>query len=227
MNLSIIKKSIQRWNQVRNTELGLTFLTSGFGFEVYRSEYEQWQKIVGDAKASIHLYIGILEFETVFFVIDSISDAKGDYRLNENLFYKSFTKDHKKNASSRFQAFNGGLPETEAMQRTFKWFSDADAWFAKKMNYTGREQSLIARAFTIPYEDLDLIFSTKETSKTLLFFGLKDYYDDKKLLYKDEIEVLLCSETHGFTGYKDNRQFADVTTPIPPFSDVNKNLNLF
>ena len=104
-----IKKSIKKWDQIRNTELGLSFLTSGFGFEINRNEYERWKNIInleilekllqnkniavnidedGDINIDgngdgdiykdyfIHLYIGVLEFETVFYLVDSVSDQK-------------------------------------------------------------------------------------------------------------------------------------------------------
>ncbi len=97
MTIKEIKDSIQQWNEVRMTSLGLNFLTSGSGLEIRRSEFEAWKDIQNEHNIDIddievHMYIGIVEFEITFYLVDSYSDKYQDYEVNKNLFVKEYTK---------------------------------------------------------------------------------------------------------------------------------------
>ena len=42
MTIDDIKNNINTWNDVRNSEMGLKFLTSGYALELSREEFEKW-----------------------------------------------------------------------------------------------------------------------------------------------------------------------------------------
>lgn len=237
MDLNIIKQSIRKWNQVRKTELGLTFLTSGFGLEVSKAEYDKWVESIKDGGSIkfIHLYIGILEFETVFYLVDDITDRNEDYKINENLFIKNFTK---QNIEKKGQKPEKGLvkktskftiTDIKAAERAFRWFFFSNDWSSRKIKTLPTEtgnnvDDSMVRVFTIPFSDFEKILkNADEKVKAFLFFGLrkmiiKGGYSEER----DEIEVLLCSEK----GFNQESTSEDLTTPIPPYSAQGKNLNL-
>ncbi|PKH49394.1 hypothetical protein CXF68_01245 [Tenacibaculum sp. Bg11-29] len=258
MNIDIVKKSIRKWDQIRNTELGLTFLTSGAGFEVKRKEYNSWKNVIEEEGYKskrgnkplpcVHLYIGVLEFETVFYLIDSISDAKliGSNSckniLGKTLFYKNFTKEFLEGGDEEDLSMElgsiglrdeDGISDHCAAKRAFKWFLFSNKWAYKKINAMNKpenkhKKSEVVRVFTIPWGDFETLFNESEKNKVFLFFGLNDIKlkdevnSNKEITFKDEIEVILCSEK-GFlkkgklpsTGNVSDSE--DVTIPRPPF----------
>lgn len=258
MNIDIVKKSIRKWDQIRNTELGLTFLTSGAGFEVKRKEYNLWKNVIEEEGYKnkrgnkplpcIHLYIGVLEFETVFYLIDSTSDAKligsnsCENILGKTLFYKNFTKEFLEKEDEEDLSMDlwsrelGGKDEISdhcAAKRAFKWFLFSNKWAYKKINAMNKsenkhEKSEVVRVFTIPWGDFETLFNESKKNKVFLFFGLNDIKlkdkvnPDKEIIYKDEIEVILCSEKGFLKKDKLDRtrnvsDSEDVTIPRPPF----------
>lgn len=236
MNINIIKQSIKKWNEIRHTQLGLKFLTSGSGFEIKRSEYNKWEEIKNNTtekeeKTYVHLYIGVLEFETVFYLIDSISDKKKDYRVDETLFYKNFTKENIEKESEKNEGIKEVVIEdTEAAARAFKWFFSSNEWAHKKLKESPKnDESGIVRVFTIPFQDFENIFEDKANNKAYFFFGIKKMEIKKKK--ENEIEVILCSEK-GFLHKKSSSnkkslgEAEDVTTPRPPYSIEGYGLNL-
>lgn len=247
MNIDIVKKSLKRWNEIRKTELGLTFLTSGYGFEIQKSEYDKWEKIKENAtdkkqeEVCIHMYIGILEFEIVFYLIDSISDENNDYRIGETLFYKNFTKENLEvkstnNDLKEYEIPDVKIEDNKAVSRAFKWFMFSNKWAHNKLktiaNKEENEESGIVRVFTIPFNDFTE--TLKVSNKAFLYFGLNNKMKvNGKKSNKDEIEVLLSSE-NGFLPNepkseldKNVNESEDVTSPHPPFSIKDKDFNLF
>lgn len=230
MNIDIVRHSIRNWNEIRHTQLGLKFLTSGSGFEIKRSEYIKWEEIKNKAteereKTYVHLYIGVLEFETVFYLIDSISDKGRNYIIDETLFYKSFTKENKEEGVRNKGVKEVVIEDKEAAARAFKWFFYSDEWAREKLNGSPKnDESGIVRVFTIPFEDFENVFHDNNNDKAYLFFGITNMNREGESV-EDEIEVILCSEK-GFLDKKSLNEAEDVTTPRPPYSIVGQGLNL-
>ncbi|QMU64080.1 MAG: hypothetical protein GKR88_07105 [Flavobacteriaceae bacterium] len=255
MTIKEIKDSIQQWNEVRMTSLGLNFLTSGSGLEIRRSEFEAWKDIQNEHNIDIddievHMYIGIVEFEITFYLVDSYSDKYQDYEVNKNLFVKEYTKstflgDLEKGAVQipplefvtykRNETIEDEEKEREkAINGAFTWLLYSDTWFKNKQKEVklagGTDETGPVRVFKIPFVDFVDIFNDPETQKAFLFFGIRNYEDkDKKPLYRNEIELLLCSKQK----LKEDTDtpikiliFRDVTSPCPPFSMDGENFNL-
>jgi len=239
MDLDTIKKSIKNWNDVRNTELGLTYLTSGFGFEINRNEYQIWKEIIdkkifsdtplnnNTAKYNgyfIHLYIGISSYsKTIFHLVDSITESDPDHKYSASLVTKKFTKE-----SIEKQDFTKDLQDVEiqdikAVKRAFKWFFQSNSWAYNKLNPSDPDENPdVVRVFTIHFQDFYNIFEDENNKKAFLFFGLTNMTREGRTSTM-EIEVILCPEK----GFLDNgNKSQDVTTPRPPYSITNKNLNL-
>ena len=227
MDIAEIKNNINAWNEVRNTDIGLTFLTSGYAIELSREEFVKWNKRLENEKdIYIHLYIGISQFKIIFYLVDSETDQNETYLVNENLFVKYFTRNATE-LSHDVDIQDIVVHQSLAINRIFKWFFSSSQWFYKqtdKPNLTDTEG--VVRVFTIPYEDFQKCFETTE-QKALILFGLRDYTADDILL-ENEIEVLVCSESNGLVVHKknDNLNFEDLTTPHPPFSINGEGFNL-
>ena len=250
-----IKESIQKWEQIRNTDLGLNFLTSGIGFRIEKKEFQKWLDLEekNGEISNIHLYIGIVEFEMVFYLVDSSTEKNGfhnpdDYKVNENLFIKEITKNISSSIDmspvphiqfSEVQATNK-ITEQEVMKRIFKWYLFGTTWFnndrKKNMNVAkinNQEYQGVLKCMTIPFSDLKYLFGKYSQETLFCFFGLREeaaQYTQQNATNTDIIELILCTgETTNNT--IDNsvqntvESFADVTRPSPPFY-VN-DFNLF
>ena len=227
MTIETIKSNINTWNDIRNSDLGLKFLTSGYAIELSREEFDKWNLRLKDKKGiSIHLYIGVSQDEIAFYLVDSETDKTGTYSIGDNLFIKAFTRTIE-GVSGDKDIQNIAIDESLAINRIFKWFFSASQWFYKQTAKSPLyDEGGVVRVFTIPFNDYQQCFQSDE-SKALMLFGLRNYFKDGKHYY-DEIEVLVCSESEGLIVNTKNEslQFADVTTPRPPFSTDGQGLNL-
>ncbi len=245
-----IREGIYKWDQIRNTDLALNFLTSGIGFSIDKDSYESWKSLEdsvnGETIKNIHVYIGVMEFETTFFLVDSLTDARGKtdpevYILNRNLFTKGFTKNMsygfsvnqklKKVPNILFPEVSDprAITEKEALERLLKWMLYSDVWFEsrQKSKPSGEEPFPgVLKCMTIPFSDLDYLFSDAGTEEVYAFFALREADLHGKPL--DVLELILCNQTFNSEGYAVSvKHFADVTRPRPPFSLTDGDFNLF
>lgn len=237
MNLEDVKSALLSWKQIRNSNIGLSFLTSGFGFTITREEFDLWENVrankpTGEELSSIHVYVGIYQFETTFFLVDSYTDHIGtDYKIGETLFIKKFTKQNLAADTTSTNVPNlieinseQPLDQLEATSRMLRWMVYSDYWFKLK-----QEESLIdadqgvVRGLTIPYTDIISVFEnqTDVVDKTHVFFGLKDFTAVDQTTFTD-VELIVGPIKENLSSL----EFADVSLPCPPFSLPQNGFNL-
>lgn len=215
--INAIRKNIKKWDEIRNTELGLNFLTSGYGFEVLRSDYEELaKKHIKDS--NYYVYLGVYEFELLFYVLPKHIDKMESEDPIITCMFTRETDDKPCNSLSlsetEYSCFSGTggaeLTENEALKRTLNWFVHSHRWFVDNKT---------VQFFTVPSADLRKIFSSKQVTKALFFLAITS---DK--IYGDYIELIVCDETTSNNNTVNNtvsakrRVFMDLTRPCPPFS---------
>lgn len=224
-----IKEAIKKWEQIKNTDIALNFLTSGIGFTITKEEYKLWLEVEQNADSieNIHLYIGIVEFETTFFLVDSTTDKAQNYKVGKNLFIKGFTNNLAGNPGDQIPDLQFSSPTSpneinseEAIKRLMKWYLYSQVWF--KNNQANKK---VLSKMVIPFKDLKTLFRISDTDKIFAFFALRFDSD-----YKEEVlELILVNEKKDKADSNASNSatvehFADVTRPCPPFSATDFNL---
>ena len=218
-----IVDNIDKWSQVRNTNLGLNFLTGGYGIVVTRQNYNAWKNNTkeGTPPEHIHMYLGISEMSLLFYLVDSNADTgiASDYKVGENLFVKSFFKNRLESASPQIDLNHIKVNidphnSSDLLNRIFKWFFYSNVWFTQKISEAiETDAGGIVRAFQIPFDNLTTLFNSTDNpdATVLLFFGIDNKLDtghaeiDMILSLQEDTEVSLIN-------------FKDLTRPCPPFS---------
>ncbi|WP_375560885.1 hypothetical protein ACE193_24835 [Bernardetia sp. OM2101] len=229
MNVLQVKLAIAKWGQINNTALGLDYLTSGTGFEISREEYNKWlqvQKYNQKPIDSIHVYLGIWGMQFVFILVDSISDENENYKIDENLFIKSFVPnlDISSPVNDIVAIPSIELPEDEAMKRSLRWQLYSKYWFKNNQTeFVVTDTPVphgILRAMTVPFIDLSHIFDNTKAEHLYSFFGIQEDQE-----YGNIIELILCDNPTPVDGkLVTPKFFMDVTKPVPPFSPSGYNL---
>lgn len=256
-----IKTAIKKWDQIRNADIALNFLTSGNGFHINKEEFSNWMNIHQNAIAdgndgvkNIHFYIGIVEFEIFFFLVDSVTDSKGKahqsaYVINTNLFIKEFTDSAAQDSNEtsttpdlKFAKNNGlcdnEIDEKEALRRALRWSLHAPEWFGNNKNRQVRDTTIdgveykgILKGMSIPFSDLELLFSN-DVDRIFAFPGLRTdkmpidlNSNGSEELEVANLELILCGQKTNQQEFTEvTQQFADVTLPCPPYSVTDYNL---
>jgi hypothetical protein len=224
-----IREDIETWNEIRQTEVALNQLTSGYGLEINRQEFQNWIPLVeGHEEAKIHLYLASNSGKLIFYLVDSVTDSSGDdehYRLGENLFIKGFYREmNHSNTTSTISIPKIKMDKIEVVEAAFQWFLYSRYWFAKKLN-TSEE---MVRVFSIPFNDFLKVFDKHEVTSAFLFFCLESF-ESKEETHQDEISIFLCSK---FEPSKDRitnyspRVYENVGVPRPPFKIVANQFGL-
>jgi|GEM_PF-5657961 len=253
-SIQSIKAAIRKWDQIRNTDLALNFLTSGFGFHLTRAEFYNWSNIAN--VKNIHLYIGIVEFEIFYFLVDSETDKAGKsdtsvYKVGTNLFIKEFTENANpglvETAPSKVPEISfcsdgnsndNSLTEKEAMKRSLRWMLHSQSWFengrstAPSATINGQKFEGVLKAMKIPFSDLVILFEN-DTDRIFAYPALRtDNMKDGEIVTDGSgqdvvnLELILCAhKSKSETILTDvTEQFADVSMPIPPFKATDFNL---
>ncbi len=226
---------IEQWNTERLTPNGLNLLSSGYGFTLLRHHYDKWNNILAsntghslETVFEIHCYLYLKDEELSFLLVDSISDEREDYRLDETVFIRSFgIKTHDPDPSDQMHAIpQVNLTTDMYSTRAMRWIFYSKTWFHNKLlevESSSHDLGGPVRVFTIPYLDIDRIFSEMQSFETrtnviFLFFGLKDFISDSGEAITD-IELILSNLTISTENNEVNlfETFEDVTSPCPPF----------
>jgi len=227
--LNPIKTEINNWDQVRTTNIALNFLTSGNGFIIQKVDYYEWKK---HHPTSIHCYFATEQLQLKFFLIDNVSDAHQNFKVDTNLLEKEFSRTITNNNGPTgkhlpFSPFkytvNPKLNAEDAKNRIIDWNLSAELWFQSLIN----KEDTVPRLVIIPFADLHTFFSTSDDD-VFVFFAIKNYQESEFSGYN--IEFILTqihpqgSEQNLFA-QSSEEEFADVTRPSPPF-DQDSNFNL-
>ncbi len=224
-----IREDIETWNEIRQTEVALNQLTSGYGLEINRQEFQNWIPLVkGHEEAEIHLYLASNSGKLIFYLVDSVTDSSGDdkhYKLGGNLFIKGFYREvNHSDVASTILIPKINLDKTEVVEAAFQWFLYSRYWVAKKLNTLEG----IVRVFSIPFNDFLKVFDKNEVTSAFLFFCLESF-ENKEDTHQDEISVFLCSKFDPSKGRITNyspRVYANVGVPRPPFKIVANQFGL-
>ncbi|MFY0603168.1 MAG: hypothetical protein JXQ93_04410 [Flavobacteriaceae bacterium] len=227
-NLLKIKTFIEGWNQIRNTDVALNFLTSGSSLIISHDEYLLWEKINPD---SINCYFGVDQFELKFYLIDNKSDENKNYRIGENLFEKEFSRTlllpKKYHQTESFTpavlSTSDSLNANKAKNRIVSWILSAEAWFEDQKTKFATSKGIV-RVISIPFDDLKALF--KSSSKDICcIFSMKNFSDENEESNYN-IELILTrtdvtlSNPLAVTLENDTLEdpaFEDVSRPCPPF----------
>lgn len=232
MNITTIKHSVDVWTEVKNTDMALTLLTSGTGFDIARYEFEKWELINAITPVShIYVYMAVMETEMSFWLVDSVSDGLAVeaiensggqhvdlgqfYRLSENTFLKWFTKSP---ISLPVIPGKKKIPTIDinqqiALSRNLRWDLYSNIWFSQK-----KVDGNIVQVFQVPYSDLQTLFNLQAMRSVDVLFALKDFEPNTSC--NDTIETLQDVELILSSRPLDesvSKVFADVTCPCPPF----------
>ncbi len=216
-----IKTNINTWNEVRNTNIALNFLTSGNGFPIEFEDYQHWKN---NNPTTLHCYFGVDEFELKFYLVDDVTDKNQSYEVGKTLVVKEFTRSFTTLAVKNNQEFkpitlsgSDEISKAEAEERILNWILGSKSWFIDQQN---KNKSSILRLITIPFEDLDALFNSA-TETALAIMALKNF---EEVGYN--IELIL---THEIQPEKDKtvlmESFYDVSQPRPPFT-ITSGFNL-
>ncbi len=215
-----IKGNINTWNEVRNTNMALNFLTSGYGFVIELEDYQNWKKNSPD---SIHCYFGVSEFELKFYLVDNVTDKNQSYELGVNLFEKEFTRSFNTAGVKTTEDFKpvtisciDQISKTEAEQRILNWMLGSKNWFKDQMQKNKIGKSELLRLITIPFEDVETLFTNSDQT-VFAITALKNFN-----IYGYNLEFILTRELElGGTKTSDTsvtELFMDVSQPHPPFT---------
>ncbi|MFT5821741.1 MAG: hypothetical protein ACI8ZM_002995 [Crocinitomix sp.] len=221
-----IKGNIERWNTIRNTDLGLKHLSSGFGFEISEADFLTWRD--KDANSQIHVYLGIDENDqTRFYLVDSISDATNDdSTIEQHLIEKGFTKDNLPPDQGAQIIPELKVQQEDGMKRAFKWFLYCNVWFKNmQTEWQGtrpelKDQSGVVRVFSLPLANFIELFTNPKIHSAFVFFGIKDRISLDGIDRDNEIELLVAGVDYLQaleTIANMDIQMKNVTIPHPPF----------
>ena len=223
--IQTIKSNIQAWDEVRNTNLALPFLTSGYGICLKYQDYQNWK---ANSPQSIHCYLGINELELEFYMVDNVTDNQESYQVGNNLLIKPFIRRINPNSlppgSTGFSPIhfvNNGISSQEAETRVMQWILSSQSWFQDQRNKLNSSNPGlgIVQVFTIPFSDLEELFDNNSNSNNQLdvyaMMALKDYGGN----HDYNLELILAHVEQFNNPTPSNvKVFQDVTQPHPPFS---------
>ncbi|WP_109302500.1 hypothetical protein [Aquimarina sp. AU474] len=223
-----IKANINTWNELRNTNIALNFLTSGYGFAIEHEDYINWKKNSPD---SIHCYFGVDEFELKFYVIDNVSDTNQSYELGVNLFEKEFTRSFNTAGVKTTKEFkplaiscSDQICKSDAEQRILNWMLGSKNWFKDQVQKNKSGNGELLRLITVPFEDVETLFTNSD--QTVFVMTALKKFD----VYGYNLEFILTRELElSSTRTQDpsgTELFMDVSQPHPPFSIIDQGFNL-
>jgi hypothetical protein len=221
-----IKTFIEGWNQIRNTDVALNFLTSGSSIIISYDEFLKWEKLDPD---NINCYFGIDQFELKFYLIDDKSDLEKNYHVGENLFEKEFsrtlllpnqyhlTKKFTPTVLSPADSVNAKV----AKDRIVSWILSAADWFEHEKTKFATSKGIV-RVITIPFNDLKVLFKSSQKDICCIF-SMKDFsvdgedseYNIELILTRTDVTLSAPIVTEGQT--LEDPSFEDVSRPCPPF----------
>jgi hypothetical protein len=218
-----IKENIQHWNEIRNETTSYDLLTSGLGVALSSMQYEQFEAIrlsndIEENDFNIHAYLGVKGANLFFYLIDSSSDAEDNYDLDQTLFEKLFTGTSSSEAvlldnENPINSSANSISHQAAHTRHTAWTTEGAQWFE-----TVSKNKDVVRFFKIPFLDFKAIFDQEGVENAFLFLGLTNTTNDE-IPYKQQIEIITCSQYEGETGISFDKKhlFEDITIPYPPF----------
>lgn len=234
-SLQSIRSNITAWDGLRNNKVAISFLTSGFGFCIKKSDFQSWLDLKPNTNPSfIHCYLGINGLELEFYLVDDVSDTAEQYLLGQSLFVKEFVRRIDPNSLPPGQAesfkpikfANNGIGVDQAEDRVMRWILSSQFWFQDQMEKVANNNGDgVLQVITIPFQDLQSLFQDSD-SDVYAMFAMKDY-NDPNHNYGYNLELILAHVVDVDSPIPVNvRAFQDVTQPHPPFSLATAAFNL-
>lgn len=223
-----IKTFIEGWNQIRNTDVALNFLTSGSSIIISHDNYLSWKKYNPDY---INCYFGIDQFELKFYLIDNKSDEHKNYQIGVNLFEKEFSRTllipKEYHLTTPFIPAILSTPDSinanTAKNRIVSWILSAKDWFEDQKTRFKTSKGIV-RVITIPFDDLKVLF--KSSSKDICcIFSMKNFstvseksdYNIEFIMTRTDVTLTMPTEPSIQSDAIKDPTFEDVSRPCPPF----------
>lgn len=216
MNIDTIYQSIKNWKALAdsyrsgNEESGkelVKLLNQGSHFSVDEAEIKVWRiRLENEPDKAIHAYAGIDNNIFKIFMIDSVSDAKGDFT---DIVVKELNRTPPYPSGNTAAEFSSSLPITSesAIYRNFRFNMYCSEWF------TGQKAEPF-RVISIPFDDYERMGLAEGQSCTS-FFGLTNETAVNTSIENYHIEIITVKDI----GIDSISQTAEnYSTPRPPFT---------
>jgi hypothetical protein len=214
MEIDTIYQAIKNWKILidsyknGNAESGkqiIKYLNQGSHFSVEGSEITAWKnRLENESDKTIHTYMGIDENRLKFFLIDSKSDAEGNFNY---IGVKDFGRIPPGNISINNELVSLPITSEAAIYRNFRFNMYATAWLET-------QKSEPFRLISIPFEDFERMNITNSESCTS-FFGLTNEMLESSPIADYHIEIITVKSI----GVDSISQTAEnYSTPRPPFT---------
>jgi hypothetical protein len=216
MNINTIYQAIKNWkiltdsyengNEQSGKEI-LQFLNQGSHFSIDGTEIKEWKKrLENESDKTIHVYTGIDDNLLKFFLIDSKSDADGDFNY---IVIKDFNRTPPKNSINITTSVISELPITSesAIYRNFRFNMYCGAWVET-------QKAEFFRIISIPFDDYERMELADDQFCTS-FFGLTNESAENSSIENYHVEIITVKDV----GINSISQTAEnYSTPRPPFT---------
>lgn len=218
-----IRLSIDYWNQIRSTDVALSFLTSGYGFTLEYEDFKNWET---QNPENLHCYLGIRDLNLEFYLVDDVTDRKQNYVMGKTLVRKDFIRSLATGPSTASDTV-GNMPEQEADKRIVSWILSSKSWFeSQKKQRKKPGHGELLRLITLPFADLKKLMNTGDRTELIAILALKNFQTAEYNGYNVELILTRTQILTGQDQYTFSYQaYEDVSQPRPPFS-VDGSYNL-
>ncbi|WP_027381251.1 hypothetical protein [Chryseobacterium daeguense] len=216
MEINTIYQSIKNWKTLIDSYQGgneqsgkdiLQFLNQGTHFSVDGSEVKEWKKrLENESDKAIHVYTGIDNNLLKFFMIDSKSDAAGDFSY---IVVKDFNRTPPQAPINVTTDVVSEAPITSesAIYRNFRFNMYCSAWIPS-------QKTEFFRIISVPFDDYERMQLADDQHCTS-FFGLTNEAAENSSMQDYHLEIVTVKDI----GVNSISQTAEnYSTPRPPFT---------
>lgn len=218
MNIHHIYHALKHWKTLTDSFVDgiaesekeiMKYLNQGTHFSIDGKEISKWKETLEyeshPSYKAIHAYIGIVENTLKFFLIDSKSDAEGDF---SSIVIKDFNRIPPENfISSPAQISSPPITADTAVYRNFRFNMYCSAWLKVP-------RTEFFRLIVIPFGDYEGLDLAHHESCTC-FFGLTTAKKDDAHIGDYHIEIIIVKDITVDTMSKTAENYS---TPRPPFT---------
>jgi hypothetical protein len=214
MDIDTIYQAVKSWKTLidsyknGNTQSGkeiIKYLSQGTHFSVDASEIKEWKNLLGsEAVKNIHAYVGIDNESLKFFLIDSKSDALGNFNY---ISVKDFTRLPPGDIANTELDSEPPITSESAIYRNFRFNMYCSAWLEA-------QKSELFQVISIPFDDYERMNLDIDQSCTC-FFGLTNELQENTSINDYHIEIITVKD---IDINSISQSAENYSTPRPPFT---------
>ncbi|MFY1046112.1 hypothetical protein [Chryseobacterium sp. GP-SGM7] len=221
MELELVYKAIKNWKaliysyqqgNIDSAKELLEFLNQGSHFSIDASVIKEWSiRLAGVENQFIHVYAGIENNLFKLYLIDSDSDAKGDFSY---IVKREFNRKPPLNLPEMQLCSGPPISSESAIYRNFIFNMFCSAWMATQKND-------FFRIITVPFDDYKRM--ELETGQSCIcFFGITNEGKESNDIKDFHIELITIKDLKIDSISKTAENYS---TPRPPFTATDPNTN--